>query len=85
MARKNRQIRNDLNTVIESCLFDLKNYSQDYLNEDCFRYEDRIYRLLYYLERVQTIVEFRELVTPEKKIRNILYNIKTFESCENEN
>jgi hypothetical protein len=85
MLRKNRQINIDLNSIIEKCFVNFKNLLKDYLDENNIGNLNRIYRLLYYLERVLTIIEFRELVTPEKKIRNILYNIEVFKFYEDEN
>ena len=85
IARKNRQIKFDFNSIIEKCFVNFKNLMKEYWNEDGTGHLNRIYRLLYYLERVLTIIEFREMVKPEKKIRNILYNIEVFKFFENEN
>ncbi len=85
IVRKNRQIPIDLNSIIERCLYNFGKNLKDYLTENRIEYENRIYLPLYYLERIYTIIEFRELVTPEKKLRNILYNIEVFKLYENEN
>lgn len=41
-----------------------------------------VYRWIYYLERIFSILELREFVLPEIRIKTILYNIKIFKGFE---
>ena len=68
---------NVLNTVLN---VNTQNFKFDFI------YLSKTYRFLYYIERIFSILEFRENIHPEKRIRNLSRNIdvfKKYESCIN--
>jgi hypothetical protein len=58
--------------------FNLNSYNQNQSPNDFYQ----IYRYVYYFERICSLLKFRKLIHPSKKIRNIYRNIEAFQEFE---
>lgn len=81
---RNNLIKKDLVNEIENS-FQLiyKNFNLNFYNPDQSLNEFfKVYRYVYYFERICSLFKFRTLIHPSKKIRNIFRNIDAFQEFE---
>ena len=70
-------IEKSLNVFHEELNVDTQNIKLDFI------FLSKIYRFLYYIERILSILEFRENIHPQKRVRNLIKNIHVFKNYEN--